>query len=359
MAQERNSKFGALWGGMVKRLGNWQQEAMYQKLLKQTSLAPRLTLSKAILFVVSLLVHLTTLFFMVASIYLILTSLHTFWGLVGALVFLLIGWVMRPRFPLPDQDQMTRSQYPNLFRLIDRVAAQIGVKPPDIVTYDYQYNASFGRVGLRQRSWMNLGMDLWMRLSPQARIALIAHELAHDANKDVGRIMWVSYATRTVVNWYCLVVPYLNLKKTHAILNFILAFWTMLGVVVLYLLSFPIYGLAWVMILLTMNDSRRAEYLADEFAARSVGSLAVIELHRHMRPRYDLKDVTPLLFSHPSSEYRMRFLKERPSQFGSIHATEAEMRQIDEELAKVYQKTVRELNKPLLVESSYWELSNR
>lgn len=344
----------SIWSGMIDRLGIWQQEALFQKLAKQKSLAPRLTISKIILFVLSGIVHISTLFFTCLGLYLLFNSFHLFWGAIGSIFFLLLAWIFRPRFPIPDQEPLTRTQYPALFRFIDRVAKEIGVKSPDLVTYDFDYNASFSRYGFRQKSWLNIGMALWMQLNPQARIGLIAHELAHDANKDFARKFWVAHAIQTLTEWYCLIVPNLNLKKTHFILNLIFGFWTMLGFIFFYLLSRPIYFAIWIFTILAMADSRRAEYLADEYASRVVGIQAVIDLHRHMRPQYDLKDISPLLFSHPSAEYRIRFLKERPSQYGVVHVTEAEMRQIDQELTKIYQKTQYELEKPIMIEHEYW-----
>lgn len=328
---------------MIDRLAFLQQERMYQALVKQTSLAPRLTISKIILYVLSLFVHLSTLFLVAWGVYVLVSGEFDLGRLLIGGLLLLLAWAFRPRLGrLVDEDYLTRDKYPTLFSLIDRVAELMGVKTPQLVTYDAIFNAFFGRIGFRQRSWLHLGMALWMSLSPRARIALLAHELAHDANGDSARGLWVGGAFQTIIGWYQIIVPdqvfSSNLSPFEIIFYFLL-----------YLLSRPIYFLIWLYILLLMYDSRRAEYLADELASRVVGTVTMIELHRHM-PQQNPNEISPLLLSHPSGEYRIRFLKDRPQQSGQIYTTEAEMRRIDAELADVYKKMSRELGKLGVVE---------
>lgn len=326
------------WERMQRWVENWQQEAMFQHLLKRPTLRPRLTLAKLVMYLLSLAVHLSTVLVWVAAAYYLFTD-----GLGGGerafgVILVLMGLALRPRFNSIDDEPLPREQYPRLFALIDRVAAQVGVKPPDHVVYSYHYNATFSRAGLRNRSVLHLGMGLWMKLTPEARVALIAHELAHDANGDFGRNWMIYNALFTLVNWYIIFVPYRVIAPYISLWESIIYF-------LLYLITRPIYLLIWVYVLLLMYESRRAEYMADALAAQVAGTHAVTNLHRFFPQRPPDDDFSPLYFSHPPEAYRIRFLEARPRQFPNVISTEAEMRQIDAELAKPYQYAQRELDK--------------
>jgi len=70
-----------------------------------------------------------------------------------------------------------------------------------------EFNASFGRVGWKQREVLTLGLPLWAILEDAERVALIAHELAHGVNGDPVRGFYVGSAVAALARWHVLLHP--------------------------------------------------------------------------------------------------------------------------------------------------------
>src|SRR5207244_8660082 len=75
------------------------------------------------------------------------------------------------------------------------------------VVVDETVNAYWQVSGLRRRRVLGLGVPLLAILEPQERVALVAHELAHARNGDVGRTLVVSSALRTLEEIYLTLTP--------------------------------------------------------------------------------------------------------------------------------------------------------
>jgi Zn-dependent protease with chaperone function len=86
-----------------------------------------------------------------------------------------------------------RSDSPLLFALLDKCAAELGVTTPSMVRFDDRFNASTSRRGFPPKPYLVIGTPLWLVLSGQERIALLGHELAHQANGDVSHGIWASW----------------------------------------------------------------------------------------------------------------------------------------------------------------------
>src|SRR5436189_272087 len=74
-----------------------------------------------------------------------------------------------------------------LFKLVDSIAQALHARPIDYITIHTDFNAGFQKVGWRQKTVLSLGYPLWIALTDKERVALIAHELAHDVNGDSTR----------------------------------------------------------------------------------------------------------------------------------------------------------------------------
>src|SRR5579859_3932671 len=131
------------------------------------------------------------------GVYLVVTG----WSLVKVVgVFLLLlGIELRPRLPrLPKGAEMlSRSGHSRLYALVDAVGERIGAPPIDGVVVNETYNASCNRYGLRRRRILTIGMPLWAALGPDARIALLGHELGHLINADPGMSLLTQPALTT------------------------------------------------------------------------------------------------------------------------------------------------------------------
>ncbi|NUW38495.1 M48 family metalloprotease, partial [Nonomuraea sp. SMC257] len=104
------------------------------------------------------------------------------------LAVLLLGtaWLMRPRLGrLPAGPHLRgRDRAPRLFGLLDRVGAEVGAPPVDVVFVSAEDNAAYARIGRRGRRALIIGAPLWARLGPQEKVALLGHELSHSSNGD-------------------------------------------------------------------------------------------------------------------------------------------------------------------------------
>jgi Zn-dependent protease with chaperone function len=111
-----------------------------------------------------------------------------------------VAAVVRPRggTVAPDAITVTPASAPRLFDMITRVAAAIGAPPPALVLLDDSFHADYGVIGARRRRVLCLGVPLWTVLDDSERVALLAHQIAHDADGDPLRPLVAGEATATV-----------------------------------------------------------------------------------------------------------------------------------------------------------------
>jgi Zn-dependent protease with chaperone function len=188
---------------------------------------------------------------------------------------LVLGFLLRPRLGrLPGKDyRLRREQAPTLFTLIDRVAAAAGTPVPEIVTITSEYNASTYRAGFRRTTGLNIGSYLFATLTPQQRVALLAHELGHQVNGDPARLLLVQPALTTFSTLANVFGAYENMRevvfggKSMMPLRFLMFLVGQVFLVVQVALS-----------VLAFRDRQRAEYLADAVAVDVAGSAATVSL---------------------------------------------------------------------------------
>lgn len=136
------------------------------------------------------------------------------------------------------------------------------------------FNASYKEVGLRRKKIITLGLPLIKILDEKELAALIAHELAHGINGDQNRSYWVGSAFFTLTYWYTVIRPDRLWDPSYRLLAFFMFFANL----VLLTLSHFIYFLLYILCHLFWQDSQRAEYLADQFAAQTAGPKATVSL---------------------------------------------------------------------------------
>jgi Zn-dependent protease with chaperone function len=217
-------------------------------------------------YALALAVHAVTLALVVSGGWLVVTG-GAFLKVCGALV-LLLAWSLRPRLGRLPKDGIVlrRPDAPELFALVDEVAAAVGTRGVDAVVVDGEINAAVSGLGLRGRMLI-LGMPLWSVLSPQERVALLGHELGHFVNGDTRHGLVVGSAHRSLALWHHYFAPTHAVTALQMITNFaIMPFRLMVG------------GLLAVFDLLTVRATQRGEYLADSAAARAASTEAAVGL---------------------------------------------------------------------------------
>ncbi|SDJ36723.1 M48 family metallopeptidase [Streptomyces indicus] len=191
-------------------------------------------------------------------------------SLALGLALLLFSAVLRPWVPpLPRQlPRLDRKSAPRLFALVDKVAREVGTRGVDLVVLVPGFNAYVTSRRPRQRV-LTLGLTLWETLTPQQRVALLGHELGHFTNGDTRHGLVVGNALTTLACWRDVLDP--GRWRGGR-----LRYWFGHGV-----LRWPWYaadGLLRLIDRLSLRDATRAEFLADELAARVASSEAAYGL---------------------------------------------------------------------------------
>ncbi|WP_431885369.1 M48 family metallopeptidase [Micromonospora wenchangensis] len=184
--------------------------------------------------------------------------------------------VLRPRFGRLDAELevLDRSQAPELHALVAQVAAAIGAPVPQVVGVDGSFNAYSTAVGLRRRRVLCLGLPLWGALDGAQRVALIGHELAHFVNGDVRRLLVTQPALTMLGDAADLLRPS-PARRADGLLEMV---GEAVGRAMSWVLSRLLFGVHLLLVWTALRDSQRAEYLADELAARAAGTDGVRDL---------------------------------------------------------------------------------
>jgi heat shock protein HtpX len=108
--------------------------------------------------------------------------------LVGVIA-ILTAFALRPKFRGLGRYQVPvkATDMPHLNRLIGEVATATRAPRPHTLLFTTSFNAGSGCYGLRRRRFVEIGLPLWLSLTPQERVALLGHELGHFVNGDVRR----------------------------------------------------------------------------------------------------------------------------------------------------------------------------
>jgi len=170
-----------------------------------------------------------------------------------------------------------------LFDLIDSVSSVVGTTPVSRVIITAHYNAAYLK-DRRRRPTMEIGVPLWVVLSPQERVALLGHELGHRVNGDLRNLAFVHYALLSLMNWWHLFrspsTPgwrrhaYARVDSDRGLVNLA----ELLLPLVLFPVTILISALAGALELLAQRQGQRCEYLADQMSARAAGTDAAVSL---------------------------------------------------------------------------------
>jgi Zn-dependent protease with chaperone function len=303
------------------------------------------------------------------------------WEIVPGAFLVLVALALWPRLGRLDRHgrRLRREQAPALFRLVDEVAAVVGAPAPQVVEVDSSFNASASAVGLRRRRVLRLGLPMWAVLPADQRVALLGHELGHFVNGDARRGPVARVPLTTLGRLADLLRPSMSLRSQGLAGLIGEAVAAVVFGTLRRLVQAGHVGLVWV----CLRDSQRAEYLADELAARAAGSTAAARMAdtlvlsnslfmvacREARRgvaatgwlpvadevraeavarlagmrQLSVRDEVSLFATHPPTGLRARMIESRPYQPAAVVLTAADSARIDEELTKAYDIARRDL----------------
>lgn len=114
----------------------------------------------------------------------ILAKVGIYWVIPLLGLLKVIGSTLFTRLPAPEGMELEEAEYPELFRAIEEVRAQLDAPQVDAVLLTEELNAAvvenprFGIIGPATR-YLILGLPLLQALSPQEFRAVLAHEFGH------------------------------------------------------------------------------------------------------------------------------------------------------------------------------------
>jgi hypothetical protein len=113
----------------------------------------------------------------------------------------MLAVVLRPRFERMPKHTLDRSAAPGLYALMERVCAELGTRPVDVIAVDSRYGSGCTRVGLRRRRVLVLGLPLWETLTTDQRLALLGHDLGCVSAEETLSAAWIRTALDALIAW--------------------------------------------------------------------------------------------------------------------------------------------------------------
>lgn len=305
---------------------------------------------------------------------------------LGALIAVCLAGAVRPRFGRGPRGGgwFRRDRFPELFGVLERVAAAVGAEAPVAVAFSSEVNASTARVGLRRQRVLVIGIPLWTILTGPQRVALLAHEMGHQVNGDATHGTLAYSAQASLAEWEAILDPRGARQSRHDGTD--VGGIVFIAHLLLPVMLFPFYvavrGLRLLHRRIWTASRPSAEYLADTIAARVAstdaavglldqavvadtaanfltrqGSKAGVDLwgdlhayvdglpeHERERLRFNDEAVGAAVDStHPPTHLRRKLLASRASMPGELVLTDAEWAAVDRELAPVGDALARDL----------------
>ncbi|MCW2544631.1 MAG: peptidase family protein, partial [Frankiales bacterium] len=145
-------------------------------------------------------------------------------------------------------------------------------------------NAAWGINGVKRTRILTLGLPLWAVLDGQAKIALLGHELGHEANGDLRSGWWVGSALWSLHTWRYLLTPVKTGRNRAALMQYrtggmglsLAAEWLMGILMAPVLLVLGVVRIA--LSDLADRSGQRAEHIADRLGAQLGGTAGALAL---------------------------------------------------------------------------------
>ena len=235
------------------KLGARRSKQLFEQFSKQRDLKPVLHLRSVLGILMALLLVALPVALVLLGIWMVFTW-KVQWMLVGGL----LAYLASLTFPRPAQMPLMvldPLQSPALHQVCQTVAEHLKTRF-DAVALDWNYNAAFGRYTLHRKAVMTLGLPLMANLNPQEKLAIMAHEMAHQAHRDFTRSFLFHWATHIL---FLLTYP-------------LAAAW----------MEAPFHAYYLIMATFLFEESQRAEYYADDVAASIAGTEATMSALRKL-----------------------------------------------------------------------------
>jgi Zn-dependent protease with chaperone function len=255
-------------------------ERLFAELKGQPVRKPDLSGAGIAAIAIAIAIHALTLAVFALGVFVLVANFPSFFGFFAGALLLLVALLIRPR--LGDIERGTvllpRDAAPAMYDLCDRVARDLGAKPVAVIAFNTRFNASHGLVGIARRRVLWIGLPLWNVLGDDARVALLAHELAHQVNGDLSFGTVVGSALNTLAAWHSMLRPGTWQPGRGSIFSFFESLGQLLARGLYRVLRSAVGALYDFEQSLLFRSGQRAEYYADRVAAHAAGTPAMLAL---------------------------------------------------------------------------------
>jgi heat shock protein HtpX len=267
----------SLPGRIQKLLSLKISHRLHEKWLDTPPGQTRLTLTRGLVYLVSTLVHLATLSIVGLGFWLCffaLPSARLLAILLGMAILVLVSLLYLAQDHSVKPASIRKEEIPELYRTANRITSLLSTRPVAEIQFDAHFNANFMTNIWQRRQILLLGLPLLAILEGQELAALLSHELAHEVAGDTSRSPFVVSARDTLQLWFTFFYDRSRWQPRRAPTGLILLLFNVI--------SLPAAGLLWLVISLMDSllwiEKQRAQYLADQLAARVSGSEAQLAL---------------------------------------------------------------------------------
>lgn len=261
-----------VWSRWNRWIGSKRNEALFEEVRHEYQPGFRLTPTRMLSFVLAVLWYAFILWLGWRAVN-GFRSMATFGDFFVAVMQSILLLVLAPRVYRLKKAALPPEDYPALYKVASETAAFLGAPDIDRIAVDRSFGASYVISGFGRKKWLVLGLPYFSALSPEEKLAVIAHELGHHANRDVtvntllrgvqsalGRLFMALYPKTDYSEFLSFLATWQEwLRK--ALAYAVLAPW--------YLLGFAVW-----------RDSQRAEYYADYASASVAGAQAAVSALR-------------------------------------------------------------------------------
>lgn len=164
-------------------------------------LRPRWTIADILALLLACSVHAVTVAVLGLALFAIYVDFPNLILMTIGAILLGFVWLLRPRLGRVPVPTLQRGSAPVLFRLLDRMSDKLGGERVEHISIDPDFNAWYTQVGLRRTPVLGIGIPLWLAMSPEQRVAILAHELAHGVNGDATRGVLLGSAIQSLYEW--------------------------------------------------------------------------------------------------------------------------------------------------------------
>lgn len=210
-------------------------------------------------------VYVLTGLLLLAGVYLILFGWPFLVPILIGLLCLWFAWLVRPRFSKLPTSLIKRNEFPKLYSLVDQLAAEAGTRV-DAIHLNIGFSGMACILTARRMRILSISVPLWTILSGPEKIACLAREAARLDRGDPFWGVFIQGAVSCLEDWYDILRPPQFAGWLVRIFHTLFA---SLPQVMINLLHRLLY-----------RERHRSQYLADFFAARQAGTMAILGLLR-------------------------------------------------------------------------------